>query len=116
MIIQKKIAHQSLLFLEEQYKEEVMTNEHVGNLKARLSSSLSYFTSSFENEPAYDDSNPMKRYQHISLEMLDKQRELLHQMNHRSEFDEEIIRKHLSLLDLEETKLREKLPQDAHVK
>ncbi|TKK65301.1 Na+/H+ antiporter [Ilyomonas limi] len=116
MIIQKKIAHQSLLFLEERYKEEVMTNEHVGNLKARLSSSLSYFTSSFENEPAYDDSNPMKRYQHISLEMLDKQRELLHQMNHRSEFDEEIIRKHLSLLDLEETKLREKLPQDAHVK
>ena len=32
-------------------------------------------------------------------------------MNHRAEFDEELIRKYLSLIDLEEFKIREKLIQ-----
>jgi CPA1 family monovalent cation:H+ antiporter len=30
-------------------------------------------------------------------------------MNHRAEFDEELIRKYLSLIDLEEFKIREKI-------
>jgi CPA1 family monovalent cation:H+ antiporter len=30
-------------------------------------------------------------------------------MNHRAEFDEELIRKYLSLIDLEEMKVREKI-------
>jgi CPA1 family monovalent cation:H+ antiporter len=30
-------------------------------------------------------------------------------MNHRAEFDEELIRKYLALIDLEEYKLREKI-------
>ncbi len=63
-----------------------------------------------------NDNNPVKKYQQISLQLLAKQRELLHRMNHHSEFDEDIIRKHLSLLDLEETRLREKLPEEQCVK
>ena len=116
MIIQKKIANTSILFLEEQYKDDVVANEYVGNLRSRLGSSLNYFTNSLENGLAPDGNNPLKKYQQIALNLLDKQRDLLHQMNHRSEFDEDLIRKHLSLLDLEETKLREKLPHDAQVK
>ena len=116
MIIQKKIANTSINFLEEQYKEDVVSNEHVNNLNATLNSSLNYFTRSLENGLDLDNSNPLKRYQEISLQLLNKQRELLLQMNHRSEFDEDIIRKYLSLVDLEETKLKEKLPQDLHVK
>jgi Na+/H+ antiporter len=116
MIIQKKIANISINFLEEQYKDDIVSNEHVNNLNATLNSSLKYFTRSLENGLSLDSSNPLKRYQEISLQLLDKQRELLLQMNHRSEFDEDIIRKYLSLVDLEETKLKEKLPQDLHVK
>jgi len=52
----------------------------------------------------------------VALALLDHQRELLHKMNQRSEFDEDIIRKYQTLLDLEETRLREKIPEDAHVK
>ena len=33
-------------------------------------------------------------------------------MNHREEFEEDVIRKYLSLVDLEEFKLREKIIQD----
>ena len=43
------------------------------------------------------------------LEMLERQRKLLNDMNRRSEFGEELIRKYLSLIDIEEFKLREKL-------
>jgi CPA1 family monovalent cation:H+ antiporter len=33
-------------------------------------------------------------------------------INHRAEFDEDLIRKYLSLIDLEEYKLREKIVQE----
>jgi CPA1 family monovalent cation:H+ antiporter len=48
-------------------------------------------------------------FQQIYLKLLNHQRDLLNKMNHRMEFDEELIRKYLSLIDLEEFKLREKL-------
>lgn len=116
IIIQKKLANTSIQFLAEEYKDDLHTNEHINNLNTRLSSSLSYFTNSLENGLAVDGNNPMRKYQEISLKVLDKQRELLNHMNQRSEFDEDIIRKHLSLVDLEETKLREKFPYDAQVR
>jgi len=37
---------------------------------------------------------------------------MLDEMNHKSEFDEELIRKYLSLIDLEEFKIREKQLQE----
>ena len=49
------------------------------------------------------------RFQRIYLELLERQRKLLYDINHRSEFDEELVRKYLSLIDLEEFKVREKI-------
>ena len=43
------------------------------------------------------------------MKILDHQRKLLDQMNHKAEFDEELIRKYLALIDLEEFKVREKI-------
>jgi Na+/H+ antiporter len=116
LIIQKKLSLISINFLDENFADDLLSNEHIGNLKASLNSKLKYFTNSYENEIAYDDSNPMRKYQQISLKLLDAQRELLDKMNHRSEFDEDIIRKYLTLLDLEETRLRERVPEDVMVK
>ena len=39
--------------------------------------------------------------------MLERRRDLLNKMNRRAEFDEELIRKYLSLTDVEEFKVRE---------
>jgi hypothetical protein len=41
--------------------------------------------------------------------LLEAQRKLLYEMNYKEEFDEEVIRKYLSLIDIEEYKVREKL-------
>ena len=52
--------------------------------------------------------NSLKDYQRIYLEILEEQRSLLNKINHHAEFDEDLVRKYLSLVDLEEFKTRAK--------
>lgn len=106
-IIQSKLAKIALEFLATNYPAELVSNKHVENLKNRFEANHTYFSSVYKNglpEPAAD---VMAEHEHISLELLNTQRNLLDRMNHKREFDEDIIRKYLYLLDLEETKLRE---------
>jgi monovalent cation/hydrogen antiporter len=111
VIIQKKIAKASLAFLEEKYGEDGMPNEHLNNLRARLKLDLRFFNQQLETTNNLEESS-LKNYQTIYLELLEQQRRMLNDMNHLAEFDEELIRKYLSLIDIEEYKIREKqLPE-----
>jgi monovalent cation/hydrogen antiporter len=111
VIIQKKIAKASLAFLEEQYGEDGLPNEHLNNLRARLKLDLRFFNQELETTNNLEESS-LKNYQTIYLELLEQQRRMLNEMNHLAEFDEELIRKYLSLIDIEEYKIREKqLPE-----
>lgn len=107
-IIQKKIAHYSLKFLEEEFGEAGSKNEHLNNLQERFKTELRYFNEEIEDIKLSGD-NSLKKFQSIYLQMLDRQRKLLEEMNHRAEFDEELIRKYLALIDIEEFKMREKI-------
>lgn len=106
-IIQGKLAKTALEFLENNYPAELVSNKHVGNLKSRFEANYSYFSSMYKNGNPEPQEDSMAEHEHISLELLNRQRNLLDRMNHKREFDEDIIRKYLYLLDLEETKLRE---------
>ncbi|RYZ22827.1 MAG: Na+/H+ antiporter, partial [Chitinophagaceae bacterium] len=108
IIIQKKIAQYSLQFLEEKYDGKVFSNEHVNNLYARLKLDLDFFNQEMEEITNVEESTLMD-YQRMYLDLLDRQRKLLHEMNGRMEFEEELIRKYLSLIDFEEYKVREKM-------
>lgn len=108
-IIQKKIAHYSLQFLEEKYGERTLDNEHFNNLKAKLKTELDYFNRLFEEQGQGTD-HSLKDYHNIYLELLDEQRRILNKMNQKAEFDEDLIRKYHSLIDIEELKVREKKP------
>jgi CPA1 family monovalent cation:H+ antiporter len=111
IIIQKKLARASLEFLEEKYGEDRLPNEYVNNLHARLKIDLRSFNQELE-EINDTEGNSLKSYQTIYLKLLEQQRRLLNEMNRLAEFDEELIRKYLSLIDLEEFKIREKqLPE-----
>ena len=55
-----------------------------------------------------EQGNSLRNYQEIYLELLDEQRRLLEKMNQKAEYDEELIRKYLTLIDIEEYKVREK--------
>ena len=107
IIIQKKIAQSSLQFLKEKYGEAHLANEHFQNLVARLQLEFNFFQQNLD-ERNHKTAEARNLFQRIYLEMLDQQRRLLYEMNHRAEFDEELIRKYLSLVDLEELKIREK--------
>jgi len=76
---------------------------------------LSFFNQELEGT-VNDKENSLKNYQLIYLELLDRQRELLNRMNHHAEFDEELIRKFLSLIDIEEFNTRQKLLQNSEKK
>ena len=108
MIIQKKIAHRSLLYLREKYGNNMVRNEHLDNLLDRLEIDLNFFQQDPE-EIKSSDGNTLSNYQRIYLDLLDQQRKLLYEMNHREEFSEDVIRKYLSLIDIEEYKVRENL-------
>jgi Na+/H+ antiporter len=107
IIIQKKIAKHSLQFLEDNYGEDARVNEHVSNLQARLKIDLLFFDREIEEIKSAKE-NSLTNYQRIYLELLDQQRRILNEMNSHAEVDEELIRKYLSLIDLEEFKIREK--------
>jgi CPA1 family monovalent cation:H+ antiporter len=80
-------------------------------LFARLEIDLKFFDQELE-EINDSGGNSLNDFQTIYLEMLDSQRNRLNEMNRLSEFDEDLIRKYLSLIDVEEFKIREKqLPE-----
>lgn len=99
LLIRKKLAAHTVKFLDEQHAEVLKTNTILQQLKAR------YENTHFHNtehliEPEHDD------YRRVYLEVLEQQRTLLHELDKSPETDDEIIRRHQSLLDLEEEKLR----------
>lgn len=108
LIIQKKIAHGSIQYLEEKYGHEKSKNKHLENLMARLQIDLSFLQRDFK-EVMNADGNALASFQRIYLELLEHQRKLLNDINHRAEFDEDLVRKYLSLVDMEEFKMREKM-------
>ncbi|HEX7906400.1 MAG TPA: Na+/H+ antiporter [Chitinophagaceae bacterium] len=107
IIIQKKIAQYSLQYLNDKYDGKLPDNEHLNNLHARLKIDMKLLGEEFENTDRTNE-NALQHFQGVYLELLEHQRKLLMKMNHRAEFDEELIRKYLGLIDLEEFKIREK--------
>lgn len=110
-IIQKKIAWISLQTLEEKYAEEMGANAWLSNLSARLKMDVQFFQQDLQEHVPVED-NALSAFQHIYLDLLERQRDVLREMNRHAEVDEELIRKYLSLIDLEETKVRGKILEE----
>jgi Na+/H+ antiporter len=109
-IIQMKIARSSLQFLEDKYSKKWPDNEHLHNLRSRLIIDAKVFERDLE-EIESSKENRLMDFHQDNLKLLEHQRKLLHEMNLRAEFDEDVIRKYLSLIDIEEFKIREKILQ-----
>ncbi|MEP7272627.1 MAG: Na+/H+ antiporter [Acidobacteriota bacterium] len=112
LIIHKKIAKASLRFLEDKYGKARGQNEHLDNLVAKLRIDLRSLDQELD-ESDDERENSSKSYESMYLELLERQRLLLAEMNGLAEFDEELIRKHLSLIDFEELKIREEQSEEA---
>jgi Na+/H+ antiporter len=106
-IIRKKLAQNSLKLLEEKYFKELDQNGYLNNLSTRLKLDLNFFGQE-PNEIPNPKDNELKNYQQIHLELLEQQRKLLSAINRHNGYDEELLRKYLALIDLEEMKIRGK--------
>jgi CPA1 family monovalent cation:H+ antiporter len=100
LILRKKLSHYSLQLLDGEHKQTVENNRPLQQLRER-----------FANDQLPQDENANllhEDYRRIYLQLLERQREVLHQLNKKDELDDEVIRKYLTMLDLEEEKLRMK--------
>jgi Na+/H+ antiporter len=105
IIIVKKLAQASLRFLQENYASSRAENEHLDNLFSKLELDVKFYERELA-EPDVAWQTSLKKYQTMYLGMLKARRELLGAMNTRAEFDEELIRKYLGLVDVEELRMR----------
>jgi monovalent cation/hydrogen antiporter len=105
-IIQSKLAKYSIQFLQD-HPGDALQNAYAGNLMNKLRMDLVSYGAEADEERSQIAS--LAAYQTIYLGMLEHQRALLTRMNQHAEFDEELIRKYMALIDLEEMRIRERL-------
>jgi monovalent cation/hydrogen antiporter len=109
-IIREKISNSSLQFLEMNYGDVRHSNEQVKVLYKKLKTDLNFVNQEFE-EISNEKDNSLNDYRRIHLELLQHQRDVLKELNNNYDFDEDLIRKYLLLIDLEELKIQENLIQ-----
>jgi monovalent cation/hydrogen antiporter len=107
-LIQQRIAQSALQFLENKYKTELDSNEHINNLHKRLEIDLTFFNQELKDLP-HSSGNKLQMYHQIYLELLEQQRKVLNACRPNYDYDEEVIRKFLSLIDIEEFRVREQI-------
>jgi monovalent cation/hydrogen antiporter len=106
LMIRKAMAESSLKLLEQVHGKDQRENEYLTNLATKYKTELTTFKQDIK------DFNEMSRsalihFHDTYLAILNAQRNALHELNRQDGFDEDLVRKYLSLIDLEETKLRE---------
>jgi monovalent cation/hydrogen antiporter len=106
LFIRKSLAQGSINFLNKMRRSQTGPNAQLDLLTQKLSSELKLF------EQDIEDFNKMSRdgladYQETYLKLLEEQRLILLDINGKDGFNEELIRKYLAVVDMEETKLRE---------
>jgi len=102
-LIQQQLTQQALEFVAAQPG----ANRYLHNLRERLQLDLASANQALA-APAAETAAELTQFEHLYQRLLARQRRLLQVLNQREDLDEELIRKHLALLDLEEVKLREK--------
>ncbi|WP_343672112.1 cation:proton antiporter, partial [Chitinophaga sp.] len=102
-IMRKKMASYALDLLNNKYGAEIETNDLLKSLKARLEGDVTFANSYIASEEGNERvSKKIERYRVVLTDLINEQRRILRKMNKKDSMDEEIIRKHLAQLDLEE--------------
>lgn len=94
--IQRQLAERSLEYLQQKCSIEVQSHPSIRHLASRWEHA----------QLMLDDEALNGKYRHAYLKLLNEQRNWLREWNKDFETDEEIIRKHLMRIDLEEAKLK----------
>lgn len=96
--VRKHLADQSLAFLDQHHSETMKDNHALLQLRARLETEQSL--------PNADAEVLQGDFRRVYLQLLEEQRKWLMELNKHPEADEDILRRHQNVLDLEEEKIR----------
>ncbi|GAB3947494.1 Na+/H+ antiporter [Spirosoma harenae] len=102
-MIQLKLLKVALKHLNDNYADEISTNDLLENLKNRLETDTHQtkrHLDSIEN-----DGEHVTRYNEVMTAILNAKRDELHRLRRKQEFDDEIIRQEEARIDLEEEKI-----------
>jgi NhaP-type Na+/H+ or K+/H+ antiporter len=108
MIVRRKMSKAALHLLNEKYQTEVNRNGLLRSLKLKMESDAKMLDRLQHSDP--DDNvaeEYFNEYQVVYQDVIRQQRDVLHKMNTKAEIEEEIVRKHLALLDMEQEKMRQ---------
>lgn len=112
-MVRKKMSQAALRVLKEQHADKLENNALLQSLHHRLEVEVTTLQAVADTTIEYTDTF-YPHYRLVYLELLDEQRQLLHNLNRKQEVDEGIIRKYLSLLDIEEEKLHVQFNSHSH--
>jgi CPA1 family monovalent cation:H+ antiporter len=108
-IMRKKMAQYALDLLNNKYSDEVEGNDLLRSLKARLEGDVTFVNNYIASEEGNQRvTHKIERYRIILTDLIEEQRRVLRKMNRKDKVDEEMIRKHLAQLDLEEEYLTQR--------
>ncbi|WP_308198959.1 cation:proton antiporter domain-containing protein [Chitinophaga sedimenti] len=97
--INLQMAQVSLNYLENNHSEELERSPALQELRKRYSGII-------ENNTERMDKSVARRYRKILVELIDVRRAELNRLRHEHDYDDELLRRHESNLDLEEARLR----------
>lgn len=104
--VRKKMSHAALLVLKQQHAEKLQTNKLLQSLEHRLEAEVTMLQAVTQATlPPEEAGTFYLHFRQVYLDLLNEQRQLLHNLRRKKEVDDGIIRKYLSLLDIEEEKL-----------
>ncbi|MBO9562022.1 MAG: Na+/H+ antiporter [Niastella sp.] len=104
--VRKKMSQAALQLLKQQHAEKLQTNKLLQSLQQRLEAEVTMLHTMTQTTALPEETATFyPHFRLVYLEILNAQRQLLHQLNTKKEVDDVIIRKYLSLLDIEEEKL-----------
>lgn len=94
-LIREKLARKSIEYVQQHHGELIATND-----------SLRYLTEKWSSEPQLaSGGDQLENFKRVYLAVLEQQRQWLMEMNKNLEISEEVIRKHQSMIDMEEEKM-----------
>lgn len=113
--VRRKMSQAALRVLQEQHAEKLHNNGLLQSLQQRLEAEINMLQAAGETATDMEQAATFyPHYRQVYLDLLQEQRQLLHQLNRKKEVDDGIIRKYLSLLDIEEEKLYVQFQGNGH--
>lgn len=112
--VTKKMAAAALKLLHDKYDGDIQNNQLLKNLQQRYETEVKLLDVSADVQSEKADGS-FKNYVQVITEIFNAQRNLLQEINKKAEVDEDVIKKQLRLLDIEEERLSLKAGKEDEV-